>query len=148
MVERYLNCDMADNPITESLPVRASETSRKQRDGSKFIGGYGKKTSNSDLLFIEGQLPESDGKVAHDESPSRQLELCLENLEAELARQRRDTVDILQLTLYLADMDAYESVNQTYKQFFDGTYPARSTVGVCELLGGATVTVDAVVAVE
>lgn len=45
---------MASNQVTESLQVRASETSRKQRDGSKFIGGYGKKTGDSDLLFIEG----------------------------------------------------------------------------------------------
>ncbi|ELY65479.1 hypothetical protein [Natrinema versiforme] len=27
-------------------------------------------------------------------------------------------------------------------------YPARSTVGVCDLLGGATVMIDAVVAIE
>jgi 2-iminobutanoate/2-iminopropanoate deaminase len=139
---------MASNQVTESLQVRASETSRKQRDGSKFIGGYGKKTGDSDLLFIEGQLPEYDGKIARDESPSRQLELCIENLEEELSRHGREVADILQLTLYLADMSAYEPVNETYEQFFDETYPARSTIGVCELLGGASVTVDAVVAVE
>ena len=55
---------------------------------------------------------------------------------------------MLQVTLYLVDMDAYEEVNETYEQYFEETYPARTTVGVCDLLGGSAVTVDAVVAVE
>ena len=56
--------------------------------------------------------------------------------------------DGLQLTLRLAEMDAYERVNDTYEQYSDETYPARTTVGVRELLGGAAVAADAVVAVE
>ena len=45
-------------------------------------------------------------------------------------------------------MDAYEQVNETDERYFEETYPARTTVGACELLGGAAVTVNAVVAVE
>lgn len=45
-------------------------------------------------------------------------------------------------------MDAYESVNETYERYFEDTYPARTTIGACELLGGAAVTVDAVAALE
>lgn len=45
-------------------------------------------------------------------------------------------------------MDAYEQVNTTYEHYFEETYPARTTVGVCDLLGGASVTIDAVVAIE
>jgi 2-iminobutanoate/2-iminopropanoate deaminase len=55
---------------------------------------------------------------------------------------------VLQLTFYLADMDADESVSETYKRYFEEPHPARTTVGACELLGGATVTIDAVVALE
>jgi 2-iminobutanoate/2-iminopropanoate deaminase len=127
---------------------RASESSRKQRDGTAFIGGFGKKTGDSDLLFVEGQLPEDGDRIASDEPPARQLERCLKNLEAELERHGTDLRDVLKLTLYLAEMDAYERVNDSYEQYFDETHPARTTVGVCELLGGAAVTVDAVVAIE
>ena len=56
--------------------------------------------------------------------------------------------DVLQLTLYLTDMDAYESVNETYERYFEDTYPTRTTVGACELLGGATVTANAAAALE
>ncbi|MFC4407859.1 RidA family protein [Haloarchaeobius iranensis] len=139
---------MEANSVSDSQLVRASESSRKQRDGAEFIGGYGKKTGDSDLLFIEGQLPEEGDRIASDASPERQLDLCLQNLETELERQGKEMSDVLQLTLYLAEMDAYERVNDTYKQYFEETFPARTTVGVCELLGDATVTVDAVVAIE
>jgi 2-iminobutanoate/2-iminopropanoate deaminase len=139
---------MVMDSMTASQPVRASATSRKQRGGTEFVGGYGKKTGDSDLLFIEGQLPVDGDQVASDAPPARQLELCLGCLETRLERRGKELRDILQLTLYLADMDAYERVNDTYEQYFDETYPARTTVGVCELLGGATVTVNAVVAIE
>jgi 2-iminobutanoate/2-iminopropanoate deaminase len=139
---------MEANSASDSQLGRASESSRKQRDGTEFIGGYGKKTGDSDLLFIEGQLPEEGDRIASDASPQRQLDLCLQNLETELKRQGKEMSDVLQLTMYLAEMDAYERVNDTYEQYFDETYPARTTVGVCDLLGDATVTVDAVVAIE
>ena len=139
---------METNSIRKLKPGRASETSRKQRDGTEFIGGYGQKTGDSDLLFIEGQLPEEGDRIASDVSPTRQLDLTLRNLETELERHGKDMNNVLQLTLYLAEMEAYEQVNSTYEQYFEETYPARTTVGVCELLGGAAVTIDAVVAVE
>lgn len=139
---------MEANARSDVQVVRASEPSRKQRDGTKFIGAFGKKTGDSDLLFIEGQLPEDGDWIASNERPARQMERCLENLETQLQRHGKGLSDVLKLTLYLAEMDAYERVNDTYEQYFDETYPARTTVGVCELLGGAAVTVDAVVAIE
>lgn len=136
--------EQANKPISD----RASETSRRQRDGTEFIGGYGMKTGDSDLRFIEGQLPEHEGRVESDESPAQQLELALQNLEAKLNQRGQGMDDVLQLTLYLADMDAYESVNETYERYFQEPYPARTTIGACELLGGAAVTVNAVTALE
>lgn len=127
---------------------RASEPAQRQRDGTTFTGAFGQRTGESDLLFVEGQLPERDETVAGDESASTQLALCLKNLESVLETNGRSGDDILKLTLYLADMDAYERVNETYEQHFEGSHPARTTVGVCDLLGGASVTVDAVVAIE
>ncbi|WP_455449967.1 RidA family protein [Natrinema thermotolerans] len=132
----------------ESRLDRVSESSRKQRDGAEFVGAFGKKTGSSDLVFLEGLLPERDGEVARREPPSRQLEICLQTLKAELDRYGKDPSDVIQLTVYLTDMDAYGEINDTYEQFFETTCPARTTVGVCELLGGAAVTVDGVIAIE
>jgi 2-iminobutanoate/2-iminopropanoate deaminase len=148
LLERILNQSVQSEQANRSIPDRASETSRKPHDGSESMGGYGTKIDDSNLRFIEGQLPEHEGRVESDESPAQQLELVLQNLEAKLNQRGQGMDDVLQLTLYLADMDAYESVNETYERYFDDTYPARTTVGACELLGGAAVTVDAVAALE
>lgn len=148
LLESLLNRFVNQSQLNESSVTRSSETTRKQRAGSAFVGGYGRKTGSSDLLFVEGQLPKKDDEVASRESPSRQLELCLRNLERQLDQRGHQMNDILQLTLYLSDMEAYDRLDETYEQYFDDTRPARTTVGVCELLGGAAVTVDAVVAVE
>ena len=146
--ERIINHIVQSKQANRSIPDRASEASRRQRDGTKFVGGYGTKTGDSDLRFIEGQLPEHEGRVESDESPAQQLELALRNLEVELNQRGQGMDDVLQLTLYLTDMDAYESVNETYERYFEDTYPTRTTVGACELLGGATVTADAAAALE
>lgn len=148
LLERSLNQSVQSEQANRSIPDRASENSRRQRDGTEFIGGYGMKTGDSDLRFIEGQLPEYEGRVESDESPAQQLELALQNLEAKLNQRGQGMDDVLQLTLYLTDMDAYESVNETYERYFEETHPARTTVGACELLGGAAVTIDAVAALE
>ncbi|WP_228546283.1 hypothetical protein [Halegenticoccus tardaugens] len=62
-------------------------------------------------------------------------------------RERNEFIEI-QVTLYLAEVDAYAEVNEMYEQHSGETYPARMTVGICDLLGGASVTLDAVVAIE
>lgn len=129
-------------------PERASTDGRKQRDGTGFIGGMGMKNGESDLLFVKGQLPEDGDRIASDESPARQLKRCLNSLESQVRRHGATMEDVLKVTLYLADMDAYEPVNEAYEAGWEASYPARTTVGVCELLGGAAVTIDAVVAIE
>ncbi|WP_226377512.1 RidA family protein [Haloterrigena turkmenica] len=113
---------------SRSNDSRASESGRRQRDGTAFTGAFGNKTGSSANLFVEGQLPESDGRLRIDGPPSRQLERCLAILESELERRGRTADDVLKLTLYLAEMDAYEDVDETYRSYFDETRPARTTV--------------------
>ncbi|SHH60558.1 hypothetical protein [Halobaculum gomorrense] len=65
---------MESGTATEARPDRASASGRKQRIGTEFLGGFGTKTGDSDLLFLEGQLPEDGDRIAADEPPARQLE--------------------------------------------------------------------------
>ncbi|QFU84651.1 RidA family protein [Natronorubrum aibiense] len=130
------------------LTSRASATGRKQRDGPDYVGGYGQKTGSSDLLFLEGHLPTVDGTVDDRQSAPEQLERCLENLRETLEGYDRTLDDVLKVTVYLTDLQQYEAINDVYRDAFDEQVPARSVVGVSELLGGADVQLDAVVAVE
>ena len=105
-------------------------------------------TGESDRRFIEGRRREDGGQVTSDASPSRQSGLRLHNLERELERHGDELRDILQLTLYLTEMDADEQVDRTDEQYCDDAFLRCTTVSVCKLLGGSAVPIDAVVAVE
>lgn len=135
---------------SESVSVvdRASSAARKQRDGPGFVGGYGQQTGSSDVLFIEGQLPTVDGEVISDAPVDAQLRQCLSNLEQALAAHGRTLDDLLKVTLYLTTLDEYQSANEAYRDGFDSELPPRTVVGVSELLGNATVQLDAIAAIE
>ncbi|MGM0388846.1 MAG: RidA family protein [Natrinema limicola] len=130
------------------LSSRASTTGRKQRAGTSFTGGYGTKTGSSDLLFLEGQLPTEDGTVPSAQSAAEQMQHALSNLETALEEQGRTLDDVLKVTVYLTDLEQYDAVNEVYREAFGEQLPARSVVGVSELLGGASVQLDAVAAIE
>lgn len=112
------------SPAANSGPERSSS------------GGYGKKVGESDVLFLEGQLPTVDGRVESDRSAADQMERCLTNIRAALARHDRTLDDALNITVRLTDLDQYEAVNDVYREAFDYRLPARAVVGVSELLGG------------
>lgn len=73
---------------------------------------------------------------------------CVNGLESALAERGATLEDVLQVTLYLADPDAYEGVDAALEDRFEKAVPARTTVGVTEPLGGATATLEAVAAIE
>ncbi|WP_084776844.1 RidA family protein [Natronorubrum thiooxidans] len=132
----------------DQSPSRASVSGRKQRAGTDFIGGYGQTTGSSDLLFIEGQLPTTDGVVDGDQPAPVQMERSLKNLQTALAQQGRTLDDVLKVTVYFTDLKHYDAVNEVYREAFDEQLPARTVVGVSELLGGASIQLDAVAAIE
>jgi 2-iminobutanoate/2-iminopropanoate deaminase len=46
--------------------------------------------------------------------------------------------------LYLVDMKDFTSVNDIYKKFFSGNYPARTCIAVKELPKGAKVEIESI----
>jgi hypothetical protein len=71
---------------------------------SVSIGGYGKKTGESDLLFVEGPTTGGERPYRERHVSVCQLELCLEGLEARPERRGTEMGDGLQLTRYLAEI--------------------------------------------
>jgi 2-iminobutanoate/2-iminopropanoate deaminase len=53
-----------------------------------------------------------------------------------------DFDDIVQGTVYLTDVEDYEAMNAVYGEFFPAAAPARETVAVSALVGGAMVEIS------
>ena len=53
-----------------------------------------------------------------------------------------DFGDVVQATVYLSDMADYQAMNEVYGSYFASDPPARETVAVKELVGGAALEIS------
>jgi 2-iminobutanoate/2-iminopropanoate deaminase len=54
--------------------------------------------------------------------------------------------DIVKTTIFLADIDDFAKVNEVYASYFEGDYPARTTVQAGALPAGFLVEIEVVAA--
>ncbi|MHC4082447.1 MAG: RidA family protein, partial [Planctomycetota bacterium] len=69
---------------------------------------------------------------------------ALDALEQELARAGLTWSQLVQVTVYLTDIDDYEAFNEVYAARIPEPYPARAAIGVAALPGGARVEIQAI----
>jgi reactive intermediate/imine deaminase len=111
------------------------------------IGPYSQAVRSGDLLFCSGQIPldPSSGELVKEDAPG-QARRCLENLRAVCEAAGGDLENAVRLTVYLADMNDFQRVNEVYADFFESDPPARVAIQAAGLPRGADVEIDAVVA--
>ena len=100
-------------------------------DAPAAAGAYSQATTDGDLVFTAGQVALTpDGESLADEPVDVQTEQVLENLEAVLEAAGTDFENVLKTTVFLADIDDFEAMNEVYGSYFDSEPPARSAVEV------------------
>jgi 2-iminobutanoate/2-iminopropanoate deaminase len=111
------------------------------------IGPYSQAVRSGDLLFCSGQIPldPSSGELVKEDAPG-QARRCLENLAAVCEAAGGGLESAVRLTVYLADMNDFQRVNEVYADFFEGDPPARVAIQAAALPRGADVEIDAIVA--
>jgi 2-iminobutanoate/2-iminopropanoate deaminase len=113
------------------------------------VGAYSQATTSGDLVFTAGQIPLTpDGELLDDASVTEQTEQALDNLVAVLAEAGADPADVLKTTVYLADIDDFDAMNETYATYFREEPPARSAVQAGALPKGVAIEIEAVAVVE
>jgi reactive intermediate/imine deaminase len=111
------------------------------------VGAYSQATTTDDLVFTAGQIPLTpDGDLLDGAAVDVQTEQALENVAAILAEADTDMDSVLKVTVFLADIDDFDAMNDTYETFFDDEPPARSAVAVRDLPKGVAVEIEAVAA--
>ena len=151
MVQSSRESQSGDATAPESEAVefeKTSSKSKRQREGVGNGSAYGVRTGESDLLFFEGIVPEESGVVMSEYSIEEQTDLCLDRLESLLSARDLTLDDVMKIEVQVTDMDSRAAVDDVYRARFDGTYPPRTTVGVCSLPGNAAVQLDVIAADE
>lgn len=97
------------------------------------------------LIFAAGQIPVDPASGEPVEGPvEAQVERVMRNLEAVLQEAGSGLDRVVKTTIFLTDLDDFESVNATYGRYFDAAPPARATVQVARLPKGVAVEIEAV----
>ncbi|ELY41808.1 RidA family protein [Natronorubrum tibetense] len=151
MVQSSRETQSGDATVPEAEAVefeKTSSKSKRQREGVGNGSAYGVRTGESDLLFFEGIVPEESGVVMSEYSIEEQTALCLDRLESLLSARDMTLDDVMKIEVQVTDMDSRAAVDDVYRARFDGTYPPRTTVGVCSLPGNAAVQLDVIAADE
>ena len=99
------------------------------------------------VIYIAGQ-----GAHSHDSSEfpmdiETHTKKVMENVKTLVERGGGSMDSILQLTVYLADIDFYEGMNGVFKTYFPNGGPARTTVAVAALPGKSLVEINCIAAV-
>lgn len=81
-------------------------------------------------------------------SIEEQTELVLRNVEAVLHAAGSDLTQVLQMTIYVSDMELWDAVNRKYAEVMGDHRPARAIVPVKELHFGTQIEIQAIAAVK
>ncbi len=118
-------------------------------EAPEAVGAYSQAKTNGDLVFTAGQIPLTpDGELLDTASIAEQTELALDNLLAVLEEAGASPDDVLKTTVFLADIDDFEEMNEVYAGYFDESPPARSAVQAGALPKGAGVEIEAVASLK
>ncbi|MEX9905469.1 RidA family protein [Providencia rettgeri] len=108
-------------------------------------GHYSHCVTANGLVFISGQLPvDKLGNAVIDVSFQKQASLVLDNLQACLDAVNCSKAQLVQVRVYIADMENWPLFNQVYANWIGDHRPARAVAGVAELHFGAALEIEAV----
>ena len=95
-------------------------------------------------LYVSGQVArKSNGEAVRDslEAETRQV---MENIGQVLKDNGYTFDDVVNATVYLADINDYATMNNVYASYFKNGFPARACVGGVSLVAGFKVEVSCI----
>ena len=113
----------------------------------KALGPYSRAVWAGDILYLAGQLgidPATNKLVEGGAGP--ETEQLMKGIVAVLGVAGLSMADVIKSNVYLTDVNDFAAMNKVYETYFEAPYPARTTVAVAALPGGAHVEIEVVAA--
>lgn len=112
-------------------------------------GHYSPAVVHNGLIFVSGQLPMNlETLEIESGSIEAQTELALRNIETVLLEANSDLNHVVQMTIYISDIELWSKVNEVYASVLGEHKPARAIVPVKDLHFGTKIEIQAIAAVK
>ncbi|PLK46044.1 RidA family protein [Emticicia sp. TH156] len=104
------------------------------------IAPYSQGVKANGMLYVAGQigLSPENRKLVEGGVEAETVQI-MANIKAIVEAAGAKMEDIVNTTIYMKDMGNFAKVNELYGKYFTDNYPARTTIGVANLPGGANI---------
>ncbi|WP_135536172.1 Rid family detoxifying hydrolase [Halostella pelagica] len=114
-------------------------------DAPESIGPFSQAVRDDGTIYVSGQGPvDPDTGQIVDGGAGDQTRRTLDNVAAILEAADCDFGDVVKVTVYTRDMEAYDEINDAYAEYVDPPYPARCAVEVRDLPIDIDVEIEAI----
>ncbi len=111
------------------------------------IGPYSQGIKCNGMLYASGQIPLNPATGTLVEGGiEAQAHQAFQNVKALVEAAGTSMANVVKVTVFMADMNDFATVNGIYAQYFSEPYPARSAVAVKSLPKGALLEVEVIAA--
>ena len=112
---------------------------------AKALGPYSRAVWAGETLYLSGQtgIDGATGKLVEGGAGAETRQV-LQNIAAVLTVAGLSFADVVKSNVYLIDIQDFSAMNEVYSRFFEEPYPARTTIAVNALPGGARVEIEVV----
>ncbi len=111
-------------------------------------GHYSQAVVHGGLVFVAGQVPITAAGQKVTGSIEEQTEQVLRNVGEILKAAGSDLGRVLKMTVYIADIELWSSVNKVYASIMGEHRPARAIVPTKELHYGFLIEIEAIAAID
>ena len=133
----------AQTAATQDTGVQKLNYDGKPADGTQMITSL---IVHNGLIYISGQGANDAGDVQGADITSHTTKVM--NNVKKLVETGGGSMDsILQLTVYLGNLDFYDGMNKVFKNYFPHGGPARTTVSVAGVPGKSLLEINCIAAV-
>lgn len=108
----------------------------------KSNGHYSQCIAQNGILYLSGQLPIDQVTRNIPETIEAQTDLALKNVEVILREAGSSKNMILQVRVYISNIDLWDKVNERYSVFFENHKPVRCIIPTRELHFGCLIEIE------
>lgn len=113
------------------------------------IGAYSQAIKSNGLLFTSGQIPLSPvtGDIISDKI-EEQIEQVFNNIQGILESEKLGFNNIIKFTVFLTDLNNFDTLNKIFNEKFNDYFPSRSVVEVSRLPKNSKIEIEVVASYE